>query len=75
MYDHNRRSAPDYTQACVAMFSLNIAWIFMAVWIIWGFGPVLVLALFVNHGMTRLQAFATAQAEVNRRSPRAKAHY
>ncbi len=31
-----RGSAPDFTTACVAMFGVNITWIFFAIWAIWG---------------------------------------
>ncbi len=31
-----RGSAPDFTQACIVMFGVNIAWIFLAIWAIWG---------------------------------------
>ncbi|KEJ89204.1 hypothetical protein [Sulfitobacter donghicola] len=29
-------SAPNFTKACIVMFGVNITWIFMAIWSIWG---------------------------------------
>ncbi len=34
--DDMRGSAPDFTTACIVMFGVNIAWIFFAIWAIWG---------------------------------------
>lgn len=32
----DRPSAPNYTQACIVMFGVNILWIFMVIWALWG---------------------------------------
>lgn len=37
MQDPSRQSpAPNYTCACVVMFGVNITWMLMLVWIVWG---------------------------------------
>lgn len=37
MKDSNDRpAAPDYTQACVVMFGVNLTWILMVIWVAWG---------------------------------------
>lgn len=33
---HDRPAAPNYTQACIVMFGVNLAWVLMAIWAIWG---------------------------------------
>ena len=56
MRDHNRRSAPDFTQACIVMFGVNIAWVFLLLWAVWGLIAVAVLGWCLNRWMTWLQA-------------------
>ena len=73
MQDHRLSEAPDYTKACIVMFGVNIAWIFMVVWAIWGLIVVVLLGGIINHLMTRLEMRARARAEAQRRVPRAKA--
>lgn len=34
---HDRPSAPDFTSACVFMFGVNLIWILIAIWAVWGF--------------------------------------
>ena len=70
MRDHHPAPAPDYRTACVVMFGCNIAWIFLAVWAIWGFVYVLLLAVTLNHGMTRVHAWSVARAEARRKDPK-----
>ncbi len=53
--DH-RPPAPNYTQACVVMFGVNIAWIFMVIWAIWGLLAVAVLGWILNQIIHRIDA-------------------
>lgn len=34
--NQKRRSAPNYTNACIVMFGVNLVWVFLVVWAIWG---------------------------------------
>ncbi|MCV6585232.1 MAG: histidinol phosphate aminotransferase [Marinibacterium sp.] len=56
MPDPHRQSAPDFTTAALTMLGVNLIWIFVTLWVIWGFLPVLLLALCLNHAITRLKA-------------------
>jgi hypothetical protein len=73
MRDDHPSPAPDYRQACVVLFGVNITWILLAVWAIWGLVIVLMLALGLNHLMTRMQAWAVARADRQRRDPKPRA--
>lgn len=44
----------DYTRACLVLIFLNLLWVFGAIWATLGFFPVLLLALVLNHAITRL---------------------
>ena len=48
MDDFNRPSAPNYTNACIAMFGVNITWIFFALWAIWGLIAVAMTGWIIN---------------------------
>ncbi|MFK7837059.1 MAG: hypothetical protein AB8B60_12635 [Sulfitobacter sp.] len=55
MRDSNDRpAAPNFTQACVVMFGVNIAWIFMVIWAIWGLVAVAATGWVVNKVITRI---------------------
>ena len=41
-------AAPDFTQACVVMFGVNLVWVFMVVWAVWGLIAVALLGWVVN---------------------------
>jgi uncharacterized membrane protein len=32
----DRPAAPDYTLACIVMFGVNLLWVFVVIWAIWG---------------------------------------
>ena len=53
---HDRKPAPNYTQACVVMFGVNIAWIFMVIWAIWGLLAVAATGWVVNKVINRIGA-------------------
>ncbi|MEW9919380.1 hypothetical protein AB2B41_07185 [Marimonas sp. MJW-29] len=52
---HDRPAAPDFTQACIVMFGVNITWIFMVIWAIWGLLAVAVLGWLVNKVISRIE--------------------
>ena len=54
----NRRPgrAPDYTQAALVMLGVNLMWVFLLLWAMFGFIASLALAALVNHAITRLDA-------------------
>lgn len=52
MDNHRRQPAPDYTQAALTMLGVNLLWIFVAVWSLFGFAAVLLLALLLNRAIT-----------------------
>lgn len=47
MRDDPPGQVPDYTQACVVMFGVNLTWVLVAIWAIWG----LIAALCVCYGL------------------------
>lgn len=49
------RSAPDYTTATLVMGSVNLLWIFTALWAAFGFGAVLLLAYSLHVGIEWLR--------------------
>jgi F0F1-type ATP synthase assembly protein I len=58
MNDHRMGRAPDYKNACIVMFGVNITWVLVAIWAIWGLIAAALLGLGVNHLMTRIEAWA-----------------
>ena len=53
--------APNYTTACIAMFGVNITWVLVAIWAIWGLVAAVLLAIGVNHMIERLRVWAAAR--------------
>ncbi|MEL6809246.1 MAG: hypothetical protein AAFO97_15840 [Pseudomonadota bacterium] len=53
--------APNYTNACIAMFGINITWVLVAIWAIWGLVAAILLAVGVNHLMERIRVWAAAR--------------
>mgnify|MGYP006889529775 CR=1 FL=1 len=45
----------DYTTANLVLIFVNMLWIFGAIWATWGILPVIVLAVALNHMITRLE--------------------
>ncbi|MDP5220490.1 hypothetical protein Q5Y75_25210 [Ruegeria sp. 2205SS24-7] len=56
MDDHRIPRAPDYTLAALIMAGINLTWIFIVIWAIYGLLAVLALAALLNHGISRLRA-------------------
>ncbi|MEL6121510.1 MAG: hypothetical protein AAGK67_14275 [Pseudomonadota bacterium] len=51
---HNKiKEAPDYTNAALAMGLVNLLWIFVALWVIFGLHVVIAIAWGLNWLMTR----------------------
>ena len=75
MRDDHPSPAPDFKNACIVMFGVNITWIFTAIWAIWGLLVVMVLGAVINHLMTRLHIKAMERADLNRRAPKARAKW
>ena len=63
MSDDHPKSAPNYTTACIVMFGVNITWILVAIWAIWGLIAAFLLAIGVNHLLDRTRAWAAQRAE------------
>jgi len=49
-----RTAAPNYTDAAITMLGVNLLWIFFVLWVLFGFVPVVILAILINHGIDRL---------------------
>lgn len=46
----DRPAAPNYTSACIVMFGVNLVWVFLVLWAIWG----LVAVALTGWGLNRL---------------------
>lgn len=51
---NDRPAAPNFTQACIVMFGINLTWIFMVIWAIWGLLAVALIGWAVNKVITRI---------------------
>ena len=47
--------APDYTAAALVMGGVNLTWIFMVLWALFGFWSVLLAGAVLNAAINRLQ--------------------
>ncbi|MEM9969035.1 MAG: hypothetical protein AAF755_13175 [Pseudomonadota bacterium] len=57
MRDSNDRTpAPNYTQACIVMFGVNLAWVLMVIWAVWGLLAAAFLGWLVNKLINRIAA-------------------
>lgn len=57
MHDDFPRSAPNYTQACVVMFGVNLSWILFAIWTIWGLLIAMLFSWALNRGLEWLDRY------------------
>ncbi|MEM6890035.1 MAG: hypothetical protein AAF636_18140 [Pseudomonadota bacterium] len=56
--------APNFTKACIVMFGVNLAWMLLAAFAIWGILGALCLCLLVNHWVAWIEhRRRTAEAE------------
>lgn len=46
--------APNYTNAALTMGWINLMWVFMVIWGLWGLLPVLLISAGLNRGITWL---------------------
>lgn len=51
---HDSPAAPDFTQACIVMFGINLTWIFVVIWAIWGLLAVAITGWLVNRLIARI---------------------
>ena len=58
MNDYHSGTAPNYTKACIVMFGVNITWVLVAIWAIWGLIAAILLGLGVNHLIDRVHAWS-----------------
>ena len=49
MDNHPTGTAPNYTSACIVMFGVNITWVLVAIWAIWGLIAAMLLAHEATH--------------------------
>lgn len=57
MRDKNDRpTAPNYTQACIVMFGVNILWVFMVLWAVWGLVAVAIMGWTIKTLIDRIAA-------------------
>ena len=50
------QAAPNYTSACVVMFGVNILWLFVVIWALWGLLAVALSGWAVNAMIDRIAA-------------------
>ena len=55
MNDRKIGRAPDFTSACVVMFGVNLGWIFLFLFAVYGLFAAVFLALAVNHWVNWLE--------------------
>lgn len=53
--------APDFTKACVVMFGVNISWVLVVIWAVWGLLAAVLLGLSVNHLIDRGRVWCAAR--------------
>jgi len=53
---HDRPAAPNYTTACLVMFGVNLTWILMAIWVVWGLLAAAATGWAVNRVISRIDA-------------------
>jgi len=51
---HHRpiKRAPNYTNAALTMLWVNMMWVFLVLWALWGLIPVLLLGAGLNRGIS-----------------------
>ncbi|KIC14792.1 hypothetical protein [Leisingera sp. ANG-Vp] len=52
---------PDFFTAAIIFAGINLMWIFFVIWVMYGMVPVVVLAVLVNHFITRLEIRLNSQ--------------
>ena len=54
MDQRHPQPAPNYTIAALTMGWVNLMWVFMVIWGLWGLVPVLLVSAGLNRGITWL---------------------
>ena len=54
-HPNDQPSAPDFTQACVVMFGVNLVWMLMVIWVVWGLAAVAVAGWLIARVIARLE--------------------
>lgn len=55
MAERNISAAPNYTMPALVMMGVNLMWMFFALWALYGFLPVIIMALLLHVGINRLE--------------------
>ena len=51
---HHPQPVEDYMTANMFLLAINLTWVFIAVWSVWGLAPILIISALLNHMITRL---------------------
>lgn len=55
MRGNHIQSAPNFTTACIVMFGVNLSWVFLVLWAIWGLIAVAALSWVLNRWIQWLE--------------------
>ena len=55
MENHKLGRAPNFTGACIVMFGVNVAWVLLFFYAVYGLVPAVFLGLLVNHWINWLE--------------------
>ncbi len=71
MRDDYPGRAPDFTNACIVMFGVNLTWVLVAIWAIWGLIAAICLSWGVNRLISRIAVWRAARqaAAIRRGKP------
>jgi hypothetical protein len=62
MDGHSLGRAPNFTGACIVMFGVNLAWVLVLLFAVYGLAVAVFLALVVNHWLNWLDHRRRAEA-------------
>lgn len=63
MEGHKFGSAPNFTGACIAMFGVNLAWMLLFLFAVYGLVAAVFIALVLNHWMNWLEHRRRSEAQ------------
>lgn len=55
MKSDHRAAAPNYTNACIVMFAINLSWVLIALWAAWGLLAVIAAGWLINRTITHIE--------------------
>ncbi|XDA96944.1 hypothetical protein AB1M95_12495 [Sulfitobacter sp. LCG007] len=65
--DGDRRGrAPDYTTACVVMFGVNLGWVLLTLFALWGLPAAMAAGFLLNRWIGRIAARRQTEAAARR---------